>query len=126
MDKKTKMLLGVGAVAVVGYLVYKQMNQPKGFMNASGTVFAPQESGRIFANATAGRALPCNGGDGGGGANDLCCRGTVQPNGKFKCCAGGEATGTRFLKCQSAPTTLETTSKGGIVTGKARLNQFGY
>ena len=28
MDKKTKMLLGVGAVAVVGYLVWKN-NQPK-------------------------------------------------------------------------------------------------
>jgi hypothetical protein len=33
MDKNTKMLLGVGAVAVVGYLVYQQMNKPKGFMN---------------------------------------------------------------------------------------------
>jgi hypothetical protein len=45
MDKNTKMLLGVGAVAVVGYLVYQQMNK-KSFagekMNASGRgIFAP-------------------------------------------------------------------------------------
>jgi hypothetical protein len=33
MDKKTKMLLGVGAVALIGYLVWKN-NQPK--MNAVG------------------------------------------------------------------------------------------
>ena len=32
MDKQTKMLLGVGAVAVVGYLVYQQMNK-KSFSN---------------------------------------------------------------------------------------------
>jgi len=29
MDKNTKMILGVGAVAIVGYLVYKQMSKPK-------------------------------------------------------------------------------------------------
>jgi hypothetical protein len=52
MDKKTKMLLGVGAVAVVGYLVYQQMNKPKGFMNANGMIFAPQETGNVFMNAS--------------------------------------------------------------------------
>jgi hypothetical protein len=36
MDKNTKMLLGVGVLAVAGYLVYKQMNQPKNMANASG------------------------------------------------------------------------------------------
>ena len=41
MDKNTKMLLGLGAVAVVGYLIY-QNNKPKGFSNASGRgIFAP-------------------------------------------------------------------------------------
>jgi hypothetical protein len=35
MDKNTKMLLGVGAVAVVAYLIY-QNNKPKSFANASG------------------------------------------------------------------------------------------
>ena len=41
MDKNTKMLLGLGAVAVVGYLIY-QNNKPKGFANASGRgIFAP-------------------------------------------------------------------------------------
>ena len=29
MNKNTKMILGVGAVAIVGYLVWKQMSQPK-------------------------------------------------------------------------------------------------
>jgi hypothetical protein len=29
MNKNTKMILGVGAVAIVGYLVYKQMSKPK-------------------------------------------------------------------------------------------------
>jgi hypothetical protein len=32
MDKKTKMLLGLGAVAVIGYLVY-QNNKPKNMAN---------------------------------------------------------------------------------------------
>ena len=44
MNKNTKMILGVGAVAIVGYLVYKQMSKPKaafanltaGPMNAPG------------------------------------------------------------------------------------------
>ena len=35
MTKNQKMLLGVGAVAVVGYLIY-QNNKPKGFANAVG------------------------------------------------------------------------------------------
>ena len=35
MTKKTKMLLGVGAVAVVGYLVYKQMNKTKSFVKVA-------------------------------------------------------------------------------------------
>lgn len=29
MNKNTKMILGVGAVAIVGYLVWKQMSKPK-------------------------------------------------------------------------------------------------
>jgi hypothetical protein len=29
MNKNTKMILGVGALAIVGYLVYKQMSKPK-------------------------------------------------------------------------------------------------
>jgi hypothetical protein len=126
MDKKTKMLLGVGAVAVVGYLVYQQMNKPKGFMNANGgTIFAPQQSGKVFANATAARALPCNGGDGAGGANDLCCKAKKDlVNGRAVCCAGGDASGARSFGCKA--TNVEATSRGGIVTGKARLEQFGY
>jgi len=35
MDKKTKILLGVGALAVVGYLVWKN-NQPAKTANATG------------------------------------------------------------------------------------------
>jgi hypothetical protein len=29
MNKQTKMIVGVGAVAIVGYLVWKQMSKPK-------------------------------------------------------------------------------------------------
>jgi hypothetical protein len=29
MNKNTKMILGVGALAIVGYLVWKQMSKPK-------------------------------------------------------------------------------------------------
>jgi hypothetical protein len=100
------------------------MNKPKGFMNANGMIFAPEQSGAVFANLTA-KALPCNGGDGGGGVNDLCCRGTVDSSGKFKCCAGGTASGTRTLGCGKT-TTASSDSRGGKVTGAARLSQFGY
>jgi hypothetical protein len=95
MDKKTKMLLGVGAVAVVGYLVYRQMNKPKGFMNASGAVFAPQQSGKVFANLTAPdcaanpEMCPCPCGKVVGTANDgttLCMRGHSCCKGKLGAC----------------------------------------
>ena len=37
MNKNTKMILGVGALAIVGYLVYKQMKpKPASFANATG------------------------------------------------------------------------------------------
>jgi hypothetical protein len=64
MDKNTKMLLGVGAVAVVGYLVYQQMNKPKGFMNLTapnpafmvtcgdGTTFRIEQNGSYGADCT--------------------------------------------------------------------------
>jgi len=56
MDKNTKMLLGVGAVAVVGYLIY-QNNKPKGFANASGRgIFAP--TGGVT-NSTSRRPKSC-------------------------------------------------------------------
>jgi len=37
MNKQTTTILGVGALAVVGYLVYKQMSKPKSFANFRGT-----------------------------------------------------------------------------------------
>lgn len=33
MDKNTKMILGVGAVAAAGYLLWKQSQKPKSFAN---------------------------------------------------------------------------------------------
>lgn len=33
MDKKTKMLLGVGLLAAAGYLLWKQSQKPKSFAN---------------------------------------------------------------------------------------------
>jgi hypothetical protein len=35
MNKQTTTILGVGALAIVGYLVYKQMSKPKTFANFS-------------------------------------------------------------------------------------------
>ena len=59
ITKNQKMLLGVGAVAVVGYLVYQQMNK-KSFagekMNASGRVFA-----KTRASSTCGPGDVCSG-----------------------------------------------------------------
>jgi hypothetical protein len=59
ITKNQKMLLGVGAVAVVGYLVYQQMNK-KSFagekMNASGRVFA-----KTRASSTCGPGDVCDG-----------------------------------------------------------------
>ena len=43
MNKNTKMILGVGAVAIVGYLVWKQQSKPK----------------PAFANLTASSMLGC-------------------------------------------------------------------
>ena len=52
MTKNQKMLLGAGAVAVVGYLVYQQMNKSKGF---NGQIFAPSAPSSVFANLTAAK-----------------------------------------------------------------------
>ena len=106
MDKKTKMLLGVGILAVAGYLVYQQMNKPKGFMNASGMVFAPQERGNTFANAIGSKfaPTPCNVNDGGvenGGTSGFCCNGKLV-NGKIVCCQGGTNTGVRNIGCSTS------------------------
>jgi hypothetical protein len=39
MNKNTKMILGVGAIAIVGYLVWKQMSSPKaGFANLTASL----------------------------------------------------------------------------------------
>lgn len=37
MNKQTTTILGVGALAIVGYLVYQQMSKPKSFANFRGT-----------------------------------------------------------------------------------------
>jgi hypothetical protein len=110
MTKNQKMLLGVGAVAVVGYLVYKQMNKSKGFAS-----MAPQP---VFAKATGGMsrlapsfslAQPCTGANGGGGADastasGMCCHG--ECSGKAcKCCKTGKyAEGTFNSGCAKATT----------------------
>ena len=55
MTKNQKMLLGVGAVAVVGYLVYKQMNKS----SFNGQIFAPSQPSRVFANLTSAKLSGC-------------------------------------------------------------------
>ena len=41
MNKNTKMILGVGAVAIVGYLVYKQQSKKPAFANLTAPALAP-------------------------------------------------------------------------------------
>jgi hypothetical protein len=121
MTKNQKMLLGVGAVAVVGYLVYQQMNKSKGFAGESRRPFAGERKvqaigsklGTLSGKLYMGDAAPCNSGDGAGGANDSCCKAKSCTGGKCQCCKGGEASGTKSMGCAGA-TTLSTSSRGSV------------
>jgi len=60
MDKNTKMLLGVGVVAVAGYLVYQQMNKTKSFVTSrtkeckkKGTTLVPIYNSEGYVSSTA-------------------------------------------------------------------------
>jgi hypothetical protein len=46
MDKKTQMILGVGVLAVAGYLIYKGM-QPKNLVGAAGPVLSTGGTGTM-------------------------------------------------------------------------------
>ena len=90
MNKNTKMILGVGAVAIVGYLVWKQMSQPKA----------------AFANLTA----PGGGGLGESPDSNKCCGHTSKvanaesPSGfTFTCCGGQSAPYSNGNPCSGCP-----------------------
>ena len=101
MTKNQKMLLGLGAVAVVGYLVY-QNNKPKGFagekMNASGR--------GMFGRTRLEMVNKCTGANGGTGndpksASGMCCHGQQEGN-AVKCCKTGKyAEGTFNAGCNT-------------------------
>jgi len=100
MNKNTKMILGVGAVAIVGYLVYKQMSKPKaGFANFGSISLSPSANkccGHKDKRANAG-----------------------SPSGyTFTCCNGQDAPYSNGNDCAKCPggtkssTTLTTTGSG--------------
>lgn len=87
MTKKTKLIIGVGAVALGAYFLF---NKKKGFVNAIGGKYM---------------ALPCDKNDGAGGSNDTCCKAKSCNGGKCQCCRGGEASGTKGFGCPNAAPT---------------------
>jgi hypothetical protein len=119
MTKNQKMLLGLGAVAVVGYFIY-QNNKPKGFagekMNATGRP-------RIFGR-TVSLENKCKGADGGTGTTPESAGGTCCHSGEsvkradgrivFKCCKGAQnwAEGTFNGGCTGAASA--TAARGGM------------
>jgi hypothetical protein len=110
MTKNQKMLLGLGAVAVVGYFVY-QNNKPKGFagekMNASGR--------GVFGRPTLDTLeRPCTGANGGSSSDPkspsgMCCHGQ-QEGTAIKCCKTGKyAEGTFNAGCAGGTGTTVST-----------------
>lgn len=83
MNKNQKLLLGVGLVAVAGYLLWQQ-NQKKSFANAMGRA----------------KAAPIFGGGGGcGKGSGRCCFAKSCNDGKCQCCKGFEESGTDKMGC---------------------------
>jgi hypothetical protein len=89
MTKQTKMILGVGVVAVAGYLLWKQ-SKMKGFANAAGT--SPS-------------AMRCCGHTG-KTAN------AESPSGfTYDCCNGQKAPYSNANPCSSCPSTKKATTE---------------
>ena len=81
MTQNQKMLLGVGVLAVAGYLLWQQSQK------------------KSFANATA-RVKPVFGGGGDcGKRTGKCCHAKTCEGGKCQCCRGFEEAGTNDMKC---------------------------
>lgn len=84
MNKNQKMLLGVGVLAVAGYLIWKQTQKPKSFANV---VAGPGLGGG------GGLGAPCGRGTG------LCCNAKKCTRRSCECCRGFEEPGTKKLGC---------------------------
>ena len=105
MNKNTKMILGVGALAIVGYLVYKQMNK-----TATSTASFANVSGRIagggYLSDTSSSAMRCCG-------HKSKVANAESPSGfTFSCCNGQAApysNGNPCDKCPSGKTTASGT-----------------
>ena len=74
------MLLGVGVLAVAGYLLWKQSQKPKSFAN-------------LMANPGGGGSGACGRGTG------QCCKASKCKGGSCKCCKGFEEPGTKAMGC---------------------------
>lgn len=85
MTQNQKMLLGVGVLAVAGYLLWQQSQKPKSFANA------------------AARMSPVFGGGGCGKGTGKCCHAkscAEDGNGKkCQCCRGFQESDTVDFKC---------------------------
>jgi len=96
MNKNTKMILGVGAVAIVGYLVYKQMNKKAEFANAVGIM--PTTTSRTRSGFSA-PGCPC-----GARAADQ----SAAPAGWEVCAGTDPKTGLNDKMCRKVGTATET------------------
>jgi hypothetical protein len=81
MTQNQKMLLGVGVLAVAGYLLWQQSQKPKSFANA------------------AARMSPVFGGGDCGKGTGKCCKAKTCNDGKCQCCRGFEEKGTNAMGC---------------------------
>ena len=91
MNKNTKMILGVGAVAIVGYLVYKQMQpKPANFANLT-----------TSRNATMDLGCPCKA---------VIATVTLTDGTKLDKCAGGQY-------CPQTPAPVVTPKSDTLTSG---------
>jgi hypothetical protein len=89
MTQNTKNLLMIGGVAVVGYLIYKQMSKPKNFANATGRSLTGKT--RMGSMCSAGSDDPSCNLCGESCVNNRCNFATYNQN--------GQITGYRTISC---------------------------
>ena len=106
MNKQTKMIVGVGVVALAAYLLYQQNQKKATTASFSGGVGGPRMKNAIGSAAT----LCC--GHTGKTANGqfICCNGQIAPDSKGKPCS--ECTGRKTGGGKQ--TTVTTDSGSGI------------
>ena len=117
MTKNQKMLLGLGAVAVVGYLVY-QNNKPKGFYGETKKPFAGERKVAFGAVAPL-EVCPYS-------PENSQVAGTIGGRDVYACCAPGMvAYQPSNLLCEDKPKSMPRPRSGGTrPRGGVRTGQF--